>query len=484
MTKSYYNEAKLIHLLFLVFVFTLLTTACKKRKVPPNPPSSSEKAITAFLFRASDNSAELLADVSGTISTDSVIIKIHQGTSISSLVPTITYTGVSISPASNAAQNFNNIVTYIVTADDGSTRKYYVRVILVTANQKIFAGSEDGFIYALNAKKGTLVWKYATGGPIQSSPTFFNNTVYAGSNDKYLYAIDAITGSLKWKYLTAAPIRSESPVVSNGKIFIGSANAYPDGTLYAIDVNTGVLAWSKPITAPTSPNVAGGKLYTCAFGSSYYALDEVNGNTIWSRNICLTRSNPAISNGKMYIQGSTGNNEIICVDAVTGNSIWNTICLASSSAPTIDNGSVFISSSVSTSQYLEAFDASTGIFKWRYIPVRGGIFPSPIISCPIALDNNVYSGFHYGQFYALNKATGTATWLFGSGTDSGVWFSNPAAANGVVYVGAYDNNIYALDAATGILRWKFLTNGQVYSGPCILDSDGAVFHSGASGSKN
>ncbi|HEX7905108.1 MAG TPA: PQQ-binding-like beta-propeller repeat protein [Chitinophagaceae bacterium] len=484
MNFPYDENKKIASSLLLILAFSLFTLSCKKNKPAPNPPKSSEKAITSFVFEAVDNSTVLLADVAGSIGTDSIIVKIDQGLNISSLVPTITYSGSTISPANTVAQNFNNIVSYTVTADDGSTKKYFVKIMLVTANQKIFVGSDDGNLYALNALHGTLLWKYTTGGAIQSSPTLINNTVYVGSNDKYLYAIDALTGVLKWKYLTAAPIRSESPVVSNGKVFIGCANAYPDGTVYALNATTGALIWNNLVAVPTSPTVSGGKVYSCTMGGSYYALDEVNGITVWSRNICLTRSNPAISNGKIYIEGSTGTGQIICVDANTGNPIWNTACQSANSGPTVDDGSVYISSSVATLQYLEAFDATTGNFKWRYSPLHVGNLNSPVTSCPVSSGNYIYGGFHYGQFYALNKLTGTIAWQFGSAIESGVWFSNPAVANGVVYVGGYDKYVYALNALTGVQKWKFLTTGTVYSGPCILDSDGVIFHSGASGSKN
>jgi hypothetical protein len=53
------------------------------------------------------------------------------GTVVTSLTPTITYTGASIDPALGVARNFTNPVTYIVTAEDGSTATYTVTVTVI-----------------------------------------------------------------------------------------------------------------------------------------------------------------------------------------------------------------------------------------------------------------------------------------------------------------------------------------------------------------
>jgi hypothetical protein len=48
---------------------------------------------------------------------------------VTALVPTITHTGVSVSPHTGVAQNFTNPVTYTVTAQDNSTQQYMVTVV-------------------------------------------------------------------------------------------------------------------------------------------------------------------------------------------------------------------------------------------------------------------------------------------------------------------------------------------------------------------
>jgi outer membrane protein assembly factor BamB len=43
-------------------------------------------------------------------------------------------------------------------------------------------------VYALEASTGALLWSYATGGMVESSPAVANGVVYVGSDDGNVYA--------------------------------------------------------------------------------------------------------------------------------------------------------------------------------------------------------------------------------------------------------------------------------------------------------
>jgi len=91
---------------------------------PTIPSLSDAKAITAFDFIALD------PDVVGVINegAKNIILTVPFGTDVTVLVPTIVYTGVSVSPSSGAAQDFTSPVNYTVTAEDTSTQAYLVTV--------------------------------------------------------------------------------------------------------------------------------------------------------------------------------------------------------------------------------------------------------------------------------------------------------------------------------------------------------------------
>jgi outer membrane protein assembly factor BamB len=55
------------------------------------------------------------------------------------------------------------------------------------ANGLIFAGADDGCVYAWDLKSGEVAWKYTTGGKVRSSPAVAKGKLYIGSDDGYVY---------------------------------------------------------------------------------------------------------------------------------------------------------------------------------------------------------------------------------------------------------------------------------------------------------
>ena len=84
--------------------------------------ASSAKAITAFAIPGQTG----IAAINETDKT--IAVTVPPGTDLTSLAPTITITGASVSPASGVASDFTSPVTYTVTAADASTQTYTVTV--------------------------------------------------------------------------------------------------------------------------------------------------------------------------------------------------------------------------------------------------------------------------------------------------------------------------------------------------------------------
>jgi eukaryotic-like serine/threonine-protein kinase len=127
------------------------------------------------------------------------------------------------------------------------------------ANGVVYVGSVESNVYALNASSGALLWIYATGGSVYSSPAVANGVVYIGSRDDNLYALDATTGAKLWSYTTDWFVDS-SPAVANGVVYVGSE----DDNVYALDVGTGARLWNYNTGANifyASPTVANGVVY-------------------------------------------------------------------------------------------------------------------------------------------------------------------------------------------------------------------------------
>jgi outer membrane protein assembly factor BamB len=91
----------------------------------------------------------------------------------------------------------------------------------------IFTATTRGTVYAVQPgsnignEPGTALWSRPVGGPVRSGLAVYNGAVYAGSDDGYLYAIDISTSDVRWKYKTGGAIRSKI-VASNGLVYFGS----------------------------------------------------------------------------------------------------------------------------------------------------------------------------------------------------------------------------------------------------------------------
>ena len=75
-------------------------------------------------------------------------------------------------------------------------------------------------------------WQFHTMGQVLSSPAIAGDKLYFGSSDHSLYALDLSTGALKWKFKSDGRITS-SPAVSANVVYFGSF----DGKFYAVDVD-------------------------------------------------------------------------------------------------------------------------------------------------------------------------------------------------------------------------------------------------------
>lgn len=100
----------------------------------------------------------------------------------------------------------------------------------LVANNKVYAGNRDGYLYAFNTSDLSLAWSFKTGGPVSYSPAIStdNQAIYFASNDSFAYAINAITGALIWKSakLPGDGFYSYWPVVNGNNVLFAGTNNY------------------------------------------------------------------------------------------------------------------------------------------------------------------------------------------------------------------------------------------------------------------
>ena len=151
---------------------------------------------------------------------------------------------------------------------------------IIAGDNKIFVSTARG-LYAFNADTGATVWVYPTEVPLGNAPTYINGKLYVGSMDGTIHALDAATGTRipGWNPYVALAGFETNPLVANGRVFAGNR----DGYFYAFDENTGALIWKYKTGAAIRQSAAlddNGTIYFASEDLYGYALSQT-GSLVW-----------------------------------------------------------------------------------------------------------------------------------------------------------------------------------------------------------
>jgi len=132
----------------------------------------------------------------------------------------------------------------------------------VVLGRRLFVGSAvDGSLRAFDTRSGTELWRFYSEGPVRLAPVAWKGTVCFGSDDGFLYSLDAATGKLRWKVRGAPDERGDyrqlgnnrmvslwpvrgGPVIHEGTVYFG-AGIWPSMGVFmkAVDADTGSVKW-------------------------------------------------------------------------------------------------------------------------------------------------------------------------------------------------------------------------------------------------
>lgn len=195
-------------------------------------------------------------------------------------------------------------------------------------HDKIYFGSGNGKIYALDLQTGKEVWAYQTGEVSHTSPAVAYGNVYAGSWDSYLYCLDAETGTKKWNFKTGIDsvnynqvgIQS-SPLVADSTVYFGCRDAH----VYALDAITGEFQWKKfnnyswIIVSPVidEENI----YYTTSDSQMFTALNRHTGDSLYSlKTKGFGFSSPILLDDMIYY--GVFNGDLVAVDTKIQGEVW------------------------------------------------------------------------------------------------------------------------------------------------------------------
>ncbi len=295
---------------------------------------------------------------------------------------------------------------------------------------KVFVGSYDHNLYALDAGDGALLWKFPTEGGVVTRPVAMKHLILFGSEDHAVYAVHRDTGRVEWTYITQGPVRG-SPALAEDILLIGS----DDGHLYALHVPTGRIVWrfDAEVAIRSRPLVYNDHLYFGTEGGEIYCLD-FQGQVVWRyRAKRAVTAAPAAGDGVIYVPSVDA--QLYALDAEAGWLLWRfRMGRGSISSPAVHKGRIYVGSA---DGHLYCINARNAREMWRFATehqVSGGV---------TLFQDKVYFGSVDGKLYCVEAQSGQRIWEYPT---EGPITGTPAMAHNMVYIGSHDHRLYALMA--------------------------------------
>lgn len=218
---------------------------------------------------------------------------------------------------------------------------------------RVFVGSDNATLYALDARSGCAYWSYRTRAPGRAAPIVapikghehVRYAVYYATADKIVHALDAHSGQLLW----------ERAIPGEGNGLTGSP-AYYAGRLY-------VPLTASGVTAGFTPHIE-----CCKSRGAVVALDAADGTILWrSETVPEPLEKLSLNSAGTQVWGPAG------------ASVWNT--------PTIDakRGLIYVGTGnsygpkvASTSDSILALRMQDGAIQWHHQEFRDAF----MLGCP------------------------------------------------------------------------------------------------------
>lgn len=187
---------------------------------------------------------------------------------------------------------------------------------------------------AVEAATGEVKWRMNVGTPGRSAPTIADGRLFFGTIDERLFALDATSGHQLWNY-NASPADTvmfgqPAPAVMDGVVLAG----FGSGDLVALRAESGEVVWSDTLGSANGqtsaldfscvrsmPVIAGGTAYAMSVAPMMVAIDMRSGRRLWER--AIAGQNPLLSVGD-WLFIITMDEQVACLDRITGQVRWIT----------------------------------------------------------------------------------------------------------------------------------------------------------------
>jgi len=378
---------------------------------------------------------------------------------------------------------------------------------------RVFIGSPENEVLSLDAKTGCLYWRFMTEGSVRATPSVVavgsGLRLFVADRLGFVYAVDASDGTLVWKILAddhRDAIVTASPVVHQGRVYVGVSSLEepqgldPDyecctfrGSVVALDALTGAKVWKTHMIADEPQPTWVDRRGVQRFGPS--------GAGIWSAATIDPKVGALyVTTGDAYSHPAAATSDaIVALDLQTGRILWSVQTTADDvytlachkpevdpnerCGPDFDYGASAVLRALPTgrrvllagqkSGVLHALDPDRGgKILWKRQLSEGGVLGG--IEWGFAADaETAYVPIsdlwkknpnEAGGVFAVRTRDGKIVWHAPAPVPdcvtTGCSGAQPQAATlvpGILFSGSIDEHILAYDPATGEIIWDFDT---------------------------
>jgi len=358
-------------------------------------------------------------------------------------------------------------------------------------------------MYAIDVETGQELWQYDARLPegilpccdvVNRGAAIYGDKVYFGTLDARIVALNAKTGDVVWRKkiadYKAGYSYTAAPLIVNGLIVTGNSGGEFGivGSVQARDAETGDLVWERPVIEGHMGTLNGEESTmtgTLSFedkdGNKRYATADRNGFFY-----VLNRDDGAFVGGWPFVKDiswATGLDD-------NGRPIWNEANRPGNPVEAADGkkGEVVFSSPsfLGGKNWMPmAHSPKTGFF---YVPSNE--WGMDIWNEPVTYKKGAAylgSGFtikpnyedHIGTLKAIDPKTGE--WVWEVKNDAPLWGGVMATAGGLVFTGTPEGFLKAFDDETGEELWRFQTGSGIVGQPVTWDMNGEQYVAIASG---
>jgi polyvinyl alcohol dehydrogenase (cytochrome) len=371
---------------------------------------------------------------------------------------------------------------------------------------RVFFSADTGAVYSLNADTGCTYWTFQADAGVRSAVVISaakpSPIAYFGDLKANVYALDAAKGTLLWKvrvddhptaHVTGGTQVFEDRVyvpVASGEEGTSSSPDYPccsfRGSVVALEAATGKQLWKTWTIADAakivSKNANGVSRWAPAGGGIWSAptIDPKRRALYVGTGDAYTTPAPKNTDAIMALDLDSG--KILWSVQATKNDAWVVGCLSPKPlencpkgfGPDQDFGSPPILRDLPGGRTLLIAGQKSGNV-WAYDPDQHGAvvwrtalvnntkeFGGKIVWGGAADDRSAYFGLDTGGVAAVDIRTGERKWLTplapAEGREKHPSHTGPIAAiPGIVFSGGFDGVLRALSASDGKVVWQFDT---------------------------